>query len=72
MCADNPPAPKPVVGEAATKRPPMVIQNPDGTITFQKMPPQVSAKGATTRTGLIIPPQVVVPFIPALKKKPRN
>jgi hypothetical protein len=39
----------------------MVIQNPDGTLTVQKQPP----KDAAAKKALVIPPQVVTPFITA-------
>jgi hypothetical protein len=69
MGADNPPATKSVVGDtAATNKPPMVIQNPDGTITVQKEPPK-PAKDTKAQKGLVIPPQVIVPITPAPKKR---
>jgi hypothetical protein len=46
-------SPKPV------KAPPMIIDNPDGTFTVQKQPPK-SANDTKAKTGLVIPPQVVV------------
>jgi hypothetical protein len=39
---------------------PLVIQNPDGTLTFQKP----AADGDKKGKGLVIPPQVVIPIIP--------
>jgi hypothetical protein len=48
------------------KPPPMIIDNPDGTFTVQKQPPK-SANDAKAKQGLVIPPQVVVPMIPARK-----
>ena len=69
MGADNPQATKAVVRDAAsTDKPPMIIQNPDGTFTVQKAPPKEGAKG-TAKKGLVIPPQVVVPLIPAREKR---
>jgi hypothetical protein len=63
--ADDPQATKPIVSDAApTKKPPMVIQNPDGTITVQKVPPKEAAKDTEAKKGLVIPPQVIVPTIP--------
>ena len=50
-------SPKPV------KTPPMIVHNPDGTFTVQKQPPK-STKDTKANKGLVIPPQVVVPFIP--------
>jgi hypothetical protein len=45
MGADDPQAAKPV-GEAASPAAPlMVIHNPDGTFTVQKVPPKDGAKG---------------------------
>ena len=62
--ADDPQAAKPV-GEAASPGAPlMVIHNPDGTFTIQKVPSKEQAKAAA-KQGLVIPPQVVVPMIPA-------
>lgn len=52
-------------------KPPFITDNPDGTFTIQKQP----SKGGTKNTkdkGLVIPPQVVVPLIPAPKDKRRN
>jgi hypothetical protein len=69
MDADNPPATKSVVGDAASaSKPPMVIQNPDGTITVQKEPPK-PAKDTKAQKGLVIPPQVIVPITPAPEKR---
>jgi hypothetical protein len=55
----NPPA-APVAqaqpaGDAA--KPPMVTENPDGTVTIQKPPTE-------GKKGLVIPPQVVTPTAP--------
>ena len=64
MGADNPQVTKAVVKDAAsTDKPPMIIQNPDGTFTVQKTPPKAQAKDAAKK-GLVIPPQVVVPIMP--------
>jgi hypothetical protein len=69
MGADDPQAKKAVVGDAAsTKKPPMIIHNPDGTFTVQKAPPKDGTKG-TAKKGLVIPPQVVVPIIPARERR---
>ena len=62
MGADDPQATKPV-GEAASPSVPLVvIHNPDGTFTVQKVPSKDSE-------GLVIPPQVVVPLIPSREKR---
>jgi hypothetical protein len=59
----NPPAQKAVPGDAAsTKSPLIIIQNPDGTFSIQKDGSRVDANGGTGRTGLVIPPQIVVPI----------
>ena len=50
------------------KQPPMIVHNPDGTFTIQK-PPAKTAKDAKAKSGLVIPPQVVVPFIAAPEKR---
>ena len=63
MGADDPQATKAEGGAASTSRPPMVIPNPDGTFTVQKVPPKEQAKDAAKK-GLVIPPQVVVPIMP--------
>lgn len=54
-------------GKSATK--PMIVHNPDGTFTVQKEPPDGTSKVSTVQNGLVIPPQVVVPFVPAIEKK---
>ena len=60
--ADDPQASKAAVRDAhSTDRPPMIIRNPDGTFTIQKVPPKEHAKDAA-KNGLVIPPQVVVPI----------
>ena len=70
MGADDHQATKAAAGDAAsTSKPPMVIHNPDGTFTVQKAPSKEEAKDAKAKTGLVIPPQVVVPIIPAPEKK---
>ena len=55
--------PKPV------KAPPMIVHNPDGTFTVQKAPPKEAAKDPKAKKGLVIPPQVVVPIIPARERR---
>jgi len=70
MGADNPQATKPAVSDAAsTDKPPMIVHNPDGTFTIQKEPPKDAAKDTKAKKGLVIPPQVVVPIIPAPEKR---
>jgi hypothetical protein len=66
MGADDPQATK-AIDTASPEKPPFIIQNPDGAFTVQKAPPKDGAKG-TAQKGLVIPPQVVVPIIPARKK----
>ena len=68
MGADDPQTKKAVADAASTSPPPMIIQNPDGTFTVQKAPPKDGAKG-TAKKGLVIPPQVVVPIIPARQRR---
>ena len=69
MGADDPQATKAVARDAAsTDKPPMIIHNPDGTFTVQKVPPKEQAKDAAKK-GLVIPPQVVVPIIPARERR---
>jgi hypothetical protein len=64
MGADDHQATKVAAGDAAsTSKPPMIIQNPDGTFTVQKASPKEQAKDAAKK-GLVIPPQVVVPIMP--------
>jgi hypothetical protein len=65
MGADDPQATKPVGEAASPSNPLMIIHNPDGTFTVQKAPPKEEGKDAKAKTGLVIPPQVVVPIIPA-------
>lgn len=48
----------------------MVTPNPDGTFTIQKEPPNRNSKDATAEEGLVIPPQVVVPLVPAVGTLP--
>jgi hypothetical protein len=64
MAADDPPPPQsagPVApSSGAAGQPSMITKNPDGTFTVQKVPPTGSKDN---NKGLVIPPQVVVPFI---------
>jgi hypothetical protein len=68
MGADEPPA-KPVVTDtapaASASKPPLIVQNPDGTFTIQKEPAKEAGKDARAKKGLVIHPQVVVPMAPA-------
>jgi hypothetical protein len=68
MAADDPTPPK-SAGSAApsseSARKPMIIKNPNGTFTIQKEP----ADGTATDSGLVIPPQIVVPIAPIAEKK---
>ena len=69
MGAGDPQATKPAGQVASPSTPPMIIHNPDGTFTVQKVPPKEHAKEAAEK-GLVIPPQVVVPIVlPAEKRK---
>ena len=70
MGADTPQARKAIVSDATpTDKRPMVIHNPDGTMTIQKEPSKEGAKNTKAPKGLIIPPQVVVPIIPAPERR---
>jgi hypothetical protein len=68
MGADDPQATKAVAGDA-TKKPPMIIHNPDGTFTVQKAPSREQAKDPKAKKGMVIPPQVVVPLMPARERR---
>jgi hypothetical protein len=64
MQAGNPPAQKAVPNDAAsTNKSLIIIQNPDGTFSVQKDGSRLDANGGTGKTGLVIPPQVVVPIV---------
>lgn len=41
---------------------PMIVQNPDGTLTAQKEPPKSGAEAGKPSKGLVIPKQIVIPF----------
>jgi hypothetical protein len=70
MGADDHQATKAATRDAAsTSKPPMVIHNPDGTFTIRKAAPKDGAEDAKAKKGLVIPPQVVVPIIPAREKR---
>jgi hypothetical protein len=67
--SDAPHPPKsaaPAGASSKSVRKPMIVDNPDGTFTIQKEPPK-DAKG--DYKGLVIPPQVVVPFVRLPEKK---
>jgi hypothetical protein len=49
--------------------PPLIVRNPDGTLTVQKEPPKGTTEGDGERKGLRIPPQVVVPMYPTPNNK---
>jgi hypothetical protein len=51
------------------KKPPMITQNSDGTIMVQKEPSNEEAKNAKAKKELAIPPQVVIPIVPAPEKR---
>ncbi len=73
MAADDPPAPKSAASADASSKSagtPMIIHNPDGTFTIQKRPSNATAKDSKAGNGLMITPQVVVPFVRADGKKP--
>jgi hypothetical protein len=54
--------PKPV-------NPPLIIvHNPDGTFTVRKEPAKLP-NDTKARKGLVIPPQIVAPIIPAPEKR---
>jgi len=57
------------VGDNFQPKAAMVTHNPDGTMIFRKEPPNEEAKGTKAEKGLVIPAQVVVPFIPTSEKK---
>jgi hypothetical protein len=47
----------------------MIVPNPDGTFTVRKEPSNGNPEDAKVKKGLVIPPQVVAPMVPALEKK---
>jgi hypothetical protein len=73
MGADNPPPQKPAVTDTApassASKPPMVIQNSDGTFTVRKEPSTRDTKDVKVKKGLVIPAQVVVPVILTPERK---
>jgi len=73
MAAGDTQSSKSATAQAATSNSasnPMITPNPDGTFAVQKEPPNRNSKDAKANDGLVIPPQVVVPFVPAVGKKP--
>jgi hypothetical protein len=67
-CASYTPAPKTIESDAASSnKPPMIIDNPDGTFTIQKEPPE--GENDKAKEGLVIPRQVVVPITAAPQKQ---
>lgn len=69
---DIPNAPKADAKEplapAPETEPPLIVRNPDGTFTIQKQPPKGTSDNAQEK-GLRIPPQVIVPTVPAPDRK---
>jgi hypothetical protein len=55
----------------ADNKPPLIIHNPDGTLTVQKEPGSAKSEDAEQK-GLMIRPQVVVPTVRAPAKDPSN
>ena len=53
----------------ATNKTPLVVQNPDGSITIQKEPAKTAGTDPKAKKGLVIHPQVIVPTAPAPEKK---
>ena len=51
-------------------QPPLVTANADGTVIVQKVPPKGTAKYPTSKNGLVIPRQVVVPIAAPRVKQP--
>lgn len=49
-----------VINAVPGGRPPLIIHNPDGTVTVQKAPVLGKTEGAA-RKGLVIPPQIIIP-----------
>lgn len=68
MAAENSQQPKPA-GPAAPSCKPFIIDNPDGTFTIQKGPAEETSKDPKVQSGLVIPPQIVVPFASGVAKK---
>jgi len=56
--------------DTPARQPPMITHNPDGTFTIQWAPTkEQEAESPKAKQGLIIPPQVVVPEIPAVERR---
>jgi hypothetical protein len=61
---DSLPAQKVVPNDAAsTKKSLIIVQNPDGTFSVQKDGSRLDTNSGTTKTGLVIPAQLVVPIV---------
>lgn len=75
FAAETQRTPKPAAANTApsdaTDRPPLIIHNPDGTMTVQKQPPAGKSEDAKQK-GLVFPPQVVVPTVRLPGKDPSN
>jgi hypothetical protein len=63
------PTPPKSAAPAGASSNPMIIHNRDGTFTIQKEPLNGTSKDSNAGNGLVIPPQVVTPLIPAVGKK---
>jgi len=63
-----PPVQKTEAQSASATLPPLIRENPDGTLTVQKEPAKGATVGQNRETGLRIPPQVIAPIAPAPKK----
>ena len=68
MAADDPQPPQSAGQAASQSAPRMITYNPDGTFTVQKAP-ATAAKDPKAKAGLVIPPQVVVPFVTTPEKR---
>jgi hypothetical protein len=63
ISAETPPL-SAVTNAAPGRKPPLIINNPDGTMTVQKLPVPGKTENAAQK-GLVIPPQIVVPTVRA-------
>jgi hypothetical protein len=72
---DGSPTTPPAATDAATidsaGKPRFISDNPDGTFTIQKQPAKAGPQD-TRDSGLVIPPQVVVPLTSTPEAKRRN
>jgi hypothetical protein len=57
LCADNPPA--------TARSLPLIVQNPDDTMTAQRALPKPGPNSTKAGKGFRVPAQVIVPLIPA-------